>query len=678
MDFRPPNLLLLLLLTSHLLFVQCDTGQPDYTIDGVDLSIQPSTTVQSGGLVTIGCKVRVSHANIPNLTHTFEIKRDGAILHSSTTTEDSVAYELNPARAADSGDYDCRVTVKGKNRASSNLNLNVTGLQAPILYLSKTTLYKDEDFRATCSAPEEKGVLMFSFFQIFQNKAPEKLAAQLVQNGNSSETTLALKHEGNYTLYCDYEIILHPEARRSNHSNKIEMEVKEAQISLSMDVKPHHEVFEGDLLEVGCIVTTSLKNVEIFLKNNTNILHKAYGSFNRQFRIYESGKVMCKAEWNSVQKEIGQEIPVKGKYRIPPLLKLFSKPNLTLGSVELFERDRMTLACSVSHYARERIRMENIKFSIYRNNTLLTPSQNYITTAHPAHNGNYTCQAQFSNREIQIVKESQTFVVNAKVLVSNPVLSVVGDTLVLGKSFQVLCSSNSGSLPITYILWRPGGRVGETRVVSTPGEQAIFNCSAIFERSLLKNFICHAKNGRNRPPAIADGSQLLHSTTIIEPVSEPVLTIAPNMGDVSEGQDVTLFCSVQRGTLPIVFTWKSASTKVERLSLTQAEVNEAANETDDQNSVTDPEPQYKEVKTSQADPNRAPVETGTDTAYNEVRNSKQGVPERADGTSVEYAQLNHDTDHYGDHGEHGNFSVQDEHVDTIDNSIDTNTADHGE
>ncbi|XP_023252366.1 platelet endothelial cell adhesion molecule-like isoform X2 [Seriola lalandi dorsalis] len=70
---------------------------------------------------------------------------------------------------------------------------------------------------------------------------------------------------------------------------------------------------------------------------------------------------------------------------------------------------------------------------------------------------------------------------------------------------------------------------------------------------------------------------------------------------------------------------KSASTKVERLSLTQAEVNEAANESDDQNSVTATEPQYKEVKTRQADPNGAPVETGTNTVYSEVRNSKQGM-----------------------------------------------------
>lgn len=38
-------------------------------------------------------------------------------------------------------------------------------------------------------------------------------------------------------------------------------------------------------------------------------------------------------------------------------------------------------------------------------------------------------------------------------------------------------------------------------------------------------------------------------------MSKPVLRILPNMGDVTEGQDVTLVCSVQRGTPPILFTW---------------------------------------------------------------------------------------------------------------------------
>ncbi|XP_022612616.1 platelet endothelial cell adhesion molecule-like isoform X2 [Seriola dumerili] len=786
MDSRPPNLLLLLLLTSLLHFdtAQCATGESSYIIDAVGLTILPNKTVESGTPVTIRCQVKVSHTNIPNLTHAFQLKRNDVVIHSSTTIEDSVVYELNPARAADSGSYDCRVTVKDKSRASSIQKLDVIGLQTPILYLNKTTFYEGDDFIATCGAPEEKGSLMFRFFQRFGNKKPENMK-QLAPTGNSSETTLVLRHAGNYSLYCDYVIHLVSGTSHSDHSNEIQVEVEGVQISPSMNVLPSANVTEGDVMEVVCKVNTSQEKVEVFLTKNSKVLKKARVSLNHRFIAEDSGKLVCKAERGNVQKETYKEITVQ---------ELFSKPRLTLEPVDLFVGDHFKLTCSVSVYFPERIRNDTMQFSIYKDNNRLTTSQTFINISHPDRNGNYTCRAQTTSLTHNIVKESQTLVVKAKIPVSKPVLSVVGGTLVLGKSFQLLCHSDNGTLPITYTLFY-SDKSKVFMVVSNPGEQAIFNSSAILERSELNKFICHAKNGQNRPPAVGSVQQLLHSINIIEPVSRPELTIVPSMGEVSEGQDATLTCSVNKGTPPIIFTWyhtemkgaldlqtsktlegsyfiqnvrgehkggyycvstnlanetkqsytvmirvkmagwkkgliavlcillilalflviaiktrflqfkrktakklsvKSASTKVERLSLTQAEVNEAANvtpgmigksvwsehvsgsESDDQNSVTATEPQYKEVKTRQADPNGAPVETGTDTVYSEVRNSKQGVPEQADGGSVEYAQLNHDTDHHGDHGEHTDHSVQDDHIDVIDNSVDTNTADHGE
>ncbi|XP_010773042.1 platelet endothelial cell adhesion molecule-like, partial [Notothenia coriiceps] len=125
-DSRPTNLMLLLLLTCLLHSWQCARGQSSYTIDTVSLKILPSSTVQSGTPVTLRCQVRVSHDNIPHLTHTFQLRRDDVPIHSSTTTEDSLVYELNPARAADSGSYECRVKVKDKSRNSDSQKLNVT------------------------------------------------------------------------------------------------------------------------------------------------------------------------------------------------------------------------------------------------------------------------------------------------------------------------------------------------------------------------------------------------------------------------------------------------------------------------------------------------------------------------------------------------------------------------
>lgn len=100
------------------------------------------------------------------------------------------------------------------------------------------------------------------------------------------------------------------------------------------------------------------------------------------------------------------------------------------------------------------------------------------------------------------------------VLVSRPVLSVVGATLVLGKRFQLLCRSDDGTLPIIYSLHGPEGLIGR-RAVSKPGEQAIFNSSAIFKSTQLNNFMCHAKNSQHKPPMVGSVLQLLHSTNII-------------------------------------------------------------------------------------------------------------------------------------------------------------------
>ncbi len=105
-------------------------------------------------------------------------------------------------------------------------------------------------------------------------------------------------------------------------------------------------------------------------------------------------------------------------------------------------------------------------------------------------------------------------IILSAVPVSEPRLSVVGGTLVLGKHFQLLCHSKSGTLPITYTLHAPN-RPSEERVVSKPGEQAIFNSSIIHKSSDLNNFLCHAKNGQDKPPMTTLGQQLLRSANII-------------------------------------------------------------------------------------------------------------------------------------------------------------------
>lgn len=116
--------------------------------------------------------------------------------------------------------------------------------------------------------------------------------------------------------------------------------------------------------------------------------------------------------------------------------------------------------------------------------------------------------------------------ISSPVPVSKPSLNVVGGTLVLGKPFQLLCHSDSGTLPISYTLYGPN-RLLEARVVSKLGERAIFNSSAIYKQSDINNFLCHAKNSQHRT-AVTESGQLLRSTNIIGVFDAAMMTANSN------------------------------------------------------------------------------------------------------------------------------------------------------
>lgn len=85
-----------------------------------------------------------------------------------------------------------------------------------------------------------------------------------------------------------------------------------------MNVLPNSTVYEGEILEVVCRVINPLKNIEVFLTTDRRILKQAKVALSHQFTAHEgdSGELVCKAVWGSVQKETYQTITVRGKNRI--------------------------------------------------------------------------------------------------------------------------------------------------------------------------------------------------------------------------------------------------------------------------------------------------------------------------------------------------------------------------
>uniref|UniRef100_A0A4W5KR10 Platelet endothelial cell adhesion molecule n=1 Tax=Hucho hucho TaxID=62062 RepID=A0A4W5KR10_9TELE len=327
---------------------------------------------------------------------------------------------------------------------------------------------------------------------------------QVRATGNSVETRLELKHAGDKHLRCYFEITMVPDA-----GSGVEFWVK-------------------------------------YLSHSLSVLEE------------HSGEYVCKANRGNVQKEAYESIKVK---------ELFSKPVLVMKPREVFERENFTLNCDTDRYSLERINIGDVKYSLCRNQVLLASGGNYSATAHPSLNGNYSCQAQAQGRGLKIFKNSTQIVFKAKVPVSIPLLSVVGGRLILGKPFQLQCQSDNGSLPITYTLLGPH-RQAKLRVVRNPWDLALFNITSIHRSTDIHNFSCKANNNPRQAHMESSGEHLRRTATIIEPVSRPVLTVIPNMGDVAEGEDLTLTCTVQRGTPPITYTWYHTKSALPLLSKT--------------------------------------------------------------------------------------------------------------
>lgn len=515
-----------------------------YTINSVSLTPLPRAEVPSGTNVTLRCEVSVSHSSAEPLTHHFTFLRNDVQVYSKNSSEAVVPYFLSPARAAHSGTYECRVTVHDKSKGSSDHKLTVTGLQTPELNLSVVELFEGEEVTANCSAPNEAGSLAF-YFYLDQEKVKTVWAM-----GTSAVTRIELKHAMTIQLYCTYNVVTVPDAGMSNHSNTVRVLVKGLFITPVMNVLPSKNLVEGDVVEFICKVIEPPVITEVFLTKEMRILKKGQTSLIHRFQVKpeDSGEYDCKAETRNIQKGTSENVVVK---------ELFSKPVLIMEPREVFEGESFTLTCKVFQHASEGVR-QNVKFFLYRDQRRLVASGgSYISTANPIHgNGNYSCSAQAMNQGQRslISKNSTSFHLQAKVPVSIPILSVVGGRVVLGKPFQLQCQSAQGSLPVSYTLLGPL-RQPEVQVVTGSRGPARFNVSSIQRASDISAFVCQARNNPQTQAKESVGGRLRHTTAIIEPVSKPVLEVSPEPGKASEGQDMTLTCSVQRGTPPITFTW---------------------------------------------------------------------------------------------------------------------------
>ncbi|XP_039672667.1 platelet endothelial cell adhesion molecule isoform X3 [Perca fluviatilis] len=528
----------LLLLTSTLLSSYFHAGRTVnadrlFTIRDITLSIEPSTDVTRNTNVTLRCKAVVISFGQEALSREYTIYKDGNTVYTKTSsTSEDLLYPLSEARVSNTGKYKCKVNIEGKHMNSGAKKLTVTGLSKPVLRLNKGVVSEGEEITATCTAHGETGSIFFYFYD------DSKEIQEKQVNSNRAEAKLRITSIGIHKIHCAYTVLVTPDSFKSEESSAVHVTVKELPITPVLEIFPQSKIYEGDQLDILCTVRNVLQHSEgnLYLSQGNQLLRSGDTKVNHSkvALAKDPGEFECRFEMGDVVKYVSKTVSVT---------ELFSVPTFTMSPAEVFQKENMTLTCKSESFASERLGNQELTYTLEPPESPLTPKGPGVFHGKALqYDFNYTCVA----RARGIVKPSETLTVRPKVSVSIPKILVVGRA-VLGQPLKILCQSDSGSLPINYTLLREYDQLNTT-IVKKPFQQAFFAVT-ITKPDEITKYMCEAKNNHREAPL----SKRLYATVIV-PLTHPLISVVPDLSDISEGDHLYLLCSVV-GTPPVTFKW---------------------------------------------------------------------------------------------------------------------------
>ncbi|KAM6972011.1 platelet endothelial cell adhesion molecule [Aplochiton taeniatus] len=524
-----------------------------FTIRSVTVVIEPSSAVERGTNVTIRCQAVVSSQE-PHLNRRYQIHKDGTVVYSkSTSSSEDLLYPLPLARVSNTGKYRCQVAIERKKQSSSIEKLSVTGLSKPELHLNKGVFSEGEEVNARCEAPGETGSIIFFFYKNSKEIQEERVATSYV------ETRLRFNDPGIHKLTCSYTVLIMPDSIQSNTSNTVLVSVKELLIQPVLKISSEWKIFEGDHVNISCSITghhSNLNTTKVYLSTGLRLLASGntHASHGLNVLAVDSGEIECRLEMGDVVKLVTRNLTVT---------ELFSAPTLSMDPAEVFPSDVLRFVCTSLNYSSERVRAKDVRYTIRTHNKLSPQDMGEgVYVVHTSSKDfNYTCQAEAKG----VTKSSNTLQVKPKVPVSSPDVFTEG-RVILGHPFQVGCVSTRGSWPINYTLLRED-QVINSSTVRQPQRQALFPLT-IHRAQDMELYRCGAQNGR----FALRGLQL--NTTVTEPLSEPGLSVLPDLDSITEGSELYLICSI-RGSPPVTFKWYRGGSTQPLFTTTSQAVTEA-------------------------------------------------------------------------------------------------------
>ncbi|KAM9699293.1 LOW QUALITY PROTEIN: platelet endothelial cell adhesion molecule-like, partial [Menidia menidia] len=506
------------------------TANQAFEFESVTLSIEPSNAVARGTDVTLRCKAKVLTAGPWALRREYVLSRDGEVLYNKTTSSSQdFLLQLPDARVSSNGRYQCNASLEGQRLASGRERLVVSGVSTPVLQVNRTSIREGEEVLAHCSAPGETGSILVYFF----------VDSKEVQEHRGTPALARLRlGGGSHRVHCSYTVVLKANSVESEPSPPVTVTVTELFAPPLLEIFPGEDsVFEGDLV-IGFLCgrerpprrgtrpppfgRRSLERRRRAAGPERGRAHPGPGGGGRGSTTAcrcppgpGAWAFQCRLVVGGLKKAADRTVHVR---------ELFSAPSLRMSPPEVFQKEPLTLTCSVDAVA-EKLDRSELNYTLLPIGIRQRSGSFALRTL--LSDFNYSCAAEARgvrkySSPLTVRPKGEVFIFKRIVFVLiyticslpeelllfkgklelkalfclPPEISASG-LVVLGRPFQVLCRSLRGSLPINYTLSRGPGL--DRAEVHRAQDRALFSVT-VQNPDEVRQLRCEASNhGREGP-----------------------------------------------------------------------------------------------------------------------------------------------------------------------------------
>nr|XP_014342574.1 PREDICTED: platelet endothelial cell adhesion molecule-like [Latimeria chalumnae] len=247
---------------------------------------------------------------------------------------------------------------------------------------------------------------------------------------------------------------------------------------------------------------------------------------------------------------------------------LFSNPRLVVSpSNSLAEGNILNITCSVTPSLQRSV--DQLEITIQKGDVRVPVNHShskymkfYTKQAHVSDTGEYQCFAEANN-----VRKSSKQNISVIANLSNPELKSIPNNLevVLGQSVELSCRSSVGSTPIRYTFFREDQFLSVVNITE-PKDIAVLKVP-INLASHSGKYKCKAENKWSIKEKYSNSLTF----SIIVPVQWVSLNVSSRQ--VQEGENLSLTCSVQSGSVPITFYFYKQNERIKEILVNSTTVD---------------------------------------------------------------------------------------------------------